>query len=213
MRDSFMTRFEPEDMKGLPEWTNANWLGLYNRPYSFRIVAGAGPRAEVRFTYDAPDIYPKGVEIERRLALAGTENVVLSTTRVTPGGIEKPQAYVLESSVPYRSFDHPNHSQWFAPGHPLQDFIPQKKIDLGLRAGFVGTVDKPANQTFALMLLTPVRNAQLVVENHSALIRAIYPAFTEKNQVHSYKVGYYLGTESPENLEKLFARFKDSLER
>ena len=213
MRDSFMTRFEPEDMKGLPEWTNANWLGLYNRPYSFQIVTGAGPRAEVRFSYDAPDIYPKGVEVERRLTLAGTENVVLSTTSVTPRGTEKPQAYVLESSVPYRSFDQPNHSQWFAPGHPREDFVPQKKIDLGLRAGFVGTVDQQAKQTFALMLVTPAKDAQLVVENHSALIRATYPAFTEKNQVYSYKVGYYLGTEPPENLEKLFARFKASLER
>ncbi len=208
MRDSFLTRFEPEDMKGLPDWTNANWLGLYNRPYSFKIVTAAGPRVEVDFAYDAPDIYPKGVEVERRLTLEGAENVVLSTTRVTPREIEKPQAYVLESSVPYRSFDQPNHSQWFAPGHPREDFVPQKKIDLGLREGFVGTVNKQANQTFALMLLAPVRNAQLVVENHSALIRAIYPAFTEKNQVYSYKVGYYLGTEPPESLDKLFARFK-----
>jgi hypothetical protein len=208
MRDSFLTRFAPEDMKGLPEWTNANWLGLYNRPYSFTIVTGAGPRAEVHFVYEAPDIYPKGVEVERRLTLAGMENVVLSTTRATPRGIEKPQAYVLESSVPFRSFDQANHSQWFAFAHPREDFVPSKKIDLGLRVGFVGTLNKQANQTFALMLLTPAQNTQLVVEDHSALIRATYPAFTEKNRVYTYQVGYYLGTEPPENLDKLFARFK-----
>lgn len=34
------------------------------------------------------------------------------------------------------------------------------------------------------------------------------PAFAEKSQVYTYKVGYYLGTALPENLEKLFARFK-----
>jgi hypothetical protein len=208
MRDSFLTRFEPEDMKGLPEWTKANWLGLYNRSYSFKIVTAGGPRAEVHLFCDAPDIYPKGVEVERRLTLEGAENVVLSTTRLTPRDIDKPQAYVLESSVPYRSFDHPNHSQWFAPGRPLQDFVPQKKIDLGLRTGLVGTVNQQAKQTFALMLLTPAKDAQLVMENHSALIRATYPAFTEKNQPYDYKVGYYLGTEPPENLDKLFARLK-----
>ena len=208
MRDSFTTRFEPDDMKEVAEWTRVNWLGLYNRPYSFRIVTAAGEQSEARFEYDAPDIYPKGVSLERTLTLRGDQNVVLMTTRVTPRGIEKPQAYVLENSVSFRSFDNPNYNQWFAPGHPREDFVPQRKIDLGVRAGYFGTVNKQSGETFALMMLTPAERSQLVVENHSALIRSIYPAFTEKNQTYTYSVGYYLGKESPEEIEKRFTQLK-----
>ena len=208
MRDSFTTRFEPSDMKDVADWTRVNWLGLYNRPYSFRIGTAAGEQSEARFEYDAPDIYPKGVSLERTLTLRGDQNVVLMTTHVTPRGIEKNQAYVLENSVPFRSFDNPNFNQWFAPGHPREDFSPQRKIDLGVRAGYFGTVNKQSGETFALMMLTPAERSQLVVENHSALLRVVYPAWAEKNRGYSYRVAYYLGQETPEGIERLFSRLK-----
>ena len=208
MRDSFATRFEPEDMKGVAEWTRRNWLGLYNRPYSVQIVSSAGPQAEVRLDYTAPDIYPKGVKLERTLILAGDQNAMIAMTSVTPRGVEKPQAYVLETSVPFRRFDEPNYNQWFAPGHPQEEFVPQRRIELGVRTGYAGTLNKKTGETFALMLLTPVEKSQWVVENHSALLRAIYPAFTAKNQTYSYRVGYYFGKGLPEEIEKLFARLK-----
>jgi hypothetical protein len=209
MRDSFTARFEPDDMKDVAEWTRINWLGLYNRPYSFQIDSSAGPQAEVRLEYAAPDIYPKGVKVERKLTLAGDQNIVLATTSVTPYGIEKkPQAYVLETSVPFRSFEEPNYNQWFAPGHPKEDFVPQKRVELGVRTGYAGTVNKKTGETFALMLLTPAERSQMVVENHSALLRAIYPTFTAKNQPYNYRVGYYFGKASPEEIEKLFTKLK-----
>ena len=208
MRDSFTARFEPGDMKDVADWTRINWLGLYNRPYSFRIAKAAGEQAEVRFEYDAPDIYPKGVGLERTLTLRGDQNVLLATTSVTPHGIEKPQAYVLENSVPFRSSENPNYNQWFAPGHPREDFVPQRKIDLGVRAGYFGTINKQSGETFALMMLTPSERNQLAVEDHSALIRTIYSPFAEKNQTYTYRVGYYIGKEPPEAIEKLFAKLK-----
>lgn len=208
MRDSFTPRFEPDDMKDVAEWTRVNWLGLYNRPYSFRIASASGEQVEVSFEYDAPDIYPKGVSLERTLTLRGDQNVVLMTTRLTPRGIEKPQAYVLENSVPFRSFNNPNFSQWFAPGHPREDFMPQRKIDLGVRTGYFGTINKQSGETFALMLLTPAERSQLVVENHCALVRSIYSPFAEKNQTYTYRVGYYVGKEPPEEIEKRFTQLK-----
>ena len=209
MRDSFTTRFEPDDMKGVAGWTRRNWLGLYNRPYSLQIISSAGPQAEIHLEYVAPDIYPKGVKLERTLTLAGDQDAVVATTSVTPYGIEKkPQAYVLETSVPSRSFDEPNYAQWFAPGHPKEEFVPQRRIELGVRTGYAGTLNKKTGETFALMLLTPAERSQMVVENHSALLRAIYPTFTTKNETYSYRVGYYLGKEPPEEVEKLFAKLK-----
>jgi hypothetical protein len=209
MRDSFTARFEPDDMKDVAEWTRVNWLGLYNRPYSFQISSSAGPQAEVRLEYAAPDIYPKGVKVERTLTLAGNQNVVLATTSLTPNGIgKKPQAYVLETSVPFRSFEEPNYNQWFAPGHPKEDFVAEKRVELGVRTGYVATINKKTGETFALMLLTPAERSQMVVENHSALLRALYPAFTAKNQPYNYRVGYYFGKASPEEIEKLFAKLK-----
>jgi hypothetical protein len=208
MRDTFSTRFEAEDQKGLPDWTRANWLGLYNRPYSFRIVSSGGPSAEVHLAYAAPDIYPKGVSLERTLTLAGDQNVLLATTTVTPHGIEKPQAYVLESSVPFRSFGEPNYNQWFAPGHAKEDFVPGGRIDLHLRSGYVGTLNKNTGETFALLLLSPAEGSQLQVEKHSAFIRASYAPFAAKDEPYSYRVGYYLGKQPPEEVEKLFTKLK-----
>jgi hypothetical protein len=208
MRDSFTARFEPGDMKDVADWTRVSWLGLYNRPYSFRIASATGEQAEVKFEYDAPDIYPKGVSLARTLTLHGDQNILLSTTAVTPRGIEKPQSYVLENSVPFRSFDNPNYSQWFAPGHPREEFVPQRRIDVGIRSGTWGTINKQSGETFALMMLTPAERSQLVVENHSALLRTIYPVFAEKNKTYTYRVAYYFGKESPEEIERRFTQLK-----
>jgi len=208
MRDSFTTRFEPEDMKGLPDWTNANWLGLYNRPYSFRIVSASGAQAEVRLEYDAPDIYPKGVRLDRTLTLPGGQNTVLCETALTPRGIEKPQAYVLETSVPFKSFKEPNYNQWFAQARAADEFVPLRKVDLAGSSGFVGTVNKKTGETFALMALTPAAKSQLVVETRAALIRVIYPDFAAKNETYKYRAAYYFGKASPEEIDKLFAKMK-----
>ena len=58
MRDSFTAHILPEDMRDVPEWTRAEWLGLFNRPYAFHIVADAGAQAILHLEYSAPDIYP-----------------------------------------------------------------------------------------------------------------------------------------------------------
>ncbi len=79
---------------------------------------------------------------------------------------------------------------------------------MGIRAGYWGATNKQSGETFALMILTPAERSQLVVENHSALLRAIYPAFAEKNKTYTYRVGYYFGKESPEEIEKRFAQLK-----
>ena len=209
MRDNFSMRIAPEDSQGLPDW-NSNYRGLYNRPYSFRILSSGGASVRVALEYTAPDIYPKGVKVQRTLSLRGDDNLLRVDTTITPRGVEKPQSYVLEGSVPFRGLEGPNYNQWFC--LPLtrsaQEFVPLKDVDLALKQGAVGTVNRKTGETFALMVLSPADEAQLSVQNHSALIRIIYPAFFEGNKPYTYRVAYYLGREGADKIESLFARVK-----
>ena len=84
MRDTFAKRVEPTELQGLNEYTRMNWMGLTNRPYSFRSSHSSGPQATVRLEYEAPDIYPAGVKMERVLTLPGDQNIVIEDTTVTP---------------------------------------------------------------------------------------------------------------------------------
>ncbi len=208
MRDNFTTRFEPEDMKDLPEWTRVNWLGLYNRPYNFKLVAPAGAWVQVAMEYEAPDIYPKGLHLARTLTLAGDANAVVEETTLTPHGVEKPQSYVLETSVPFKVFDQPNYNRWFARGRAPEEFIPARKIELAGPAGFVGTLNKQTGGTFALLWLTPAARTQMVVERHSALLRVIYPEFARKDAAYTYRAAYFLGEASPEEIESIITALK-----
>jgi hypothetical protein len=209
MRDTFTTRFEPEDMKWLPDWTRANWQGLYNRPYSFQVINAAGAQAEVRLEYTAPDIYPKGIKLERSLKLSGNQNVVIEETRLTPFGIDKPQSYVLETSVPFKVSSQPNYKDWFVPGRGAQEFVPSKVVALPPSVSHVGTSHKKGGQTFAVISLTAPEHSELVVEQHSALIRFIFPSFSKENEPKTYRAAYYLDENgAPKEIETIAADLK-----
>jgi Glycosyl hydrolases family 35 len=197
MRDSFTTRFEPPDMHGLPDWTTEKWLGLYNRPYSFEITAPAGPEARVELEYEAPDIYPAGIHLKRTLSLAGNQEMLVESTSITPHRIKKLQAFVLESSVPFRASLPSGYNQWFAEGRPALDFEPGKKIDVENHPRFIGTRNRNNGETLAMILLTKPRALQIVPEAHSALFRFIYANFARANQTYTYTVGYSLGKDVP----------------
>jgi hypothetical protein len=197
MRDNFTTRFEPADMQGLPDWTTEKWLGLYNRPYLFRIVSAFGKEAEVAFEYEAPDIYPKGIRLKRTLSLAGDQDMLVESTSITPHAKKKPQSFVFETSVPFRVFDHPNYNQWFAEGRPALDFEPGKNIDLPAGLRFIGTHNRTTGETLTAVLLTKPRAVQIVAEAHSALFRIVYPNFSGSNRTFTYTVGYSFARQMP----------------
>jgi hypothetical protein len=81
-------------------------------------------------------------------------------------------------------------------------------VNPGVAAGYIGTLNKKTGERFALLMLTPAERSQLVVENHSALMRVTYPAFTAKNEAYNYRVGYYFGKGSPEEIEKVLATLR-----
>jgi hypothetical protein len=213
MRDNFTKRVEPPDMVNLTDWTRAAWLGLYNRPYSFRIVTATGKKAVVRLEYFAPDIYPEGIKLERTLTLAGDESYYLAETALTPQGVAAPQSYALENSVTFKVFNEPdNFRQWFAQDGVPEEFVPSKKVDLPDTIGFVGAIDKRTGEAFALLSLSLLAKSQIVVQPHAATIRMIYPHFQAKNTLYSYRAAYFFGKASREEIQDLYTRLRNGKE-
>ncbi len=54
----------------IAKYTHQFPAGTFNRPYAATIVADGGARATARFTYDAPDVVPRGARFTRELTLA-----------------------------------------------------------------------------------------------------------------------------------------------
>ena len=211
MRDSFTKRGEPEDLRALPDWTRAEWLGLFNRPYAFRITAAAGDKAEVRLECSAPDIYPQGVKLQRTLTLKGDSNYYVQETALTPGGIAEAQAYVLENSVTFKMFNEPqNFRAWFAENHGAEEFVPEKNVELTPPGGFLGVTDKRSGETFALLPLTPAAKTGMAVHAHAATLRFIYPDFAEKDRTQTYRAAYFFGRAERKDILELYGRLKNA---
>jgi len=203
MRDTFAKRIEPTELQGLNEYTRMNWMGLTNRPYQLQVVSTSGPQAKVRLEYEAPDIYPAGVKMERVLTLPGDQNVVIEDTTITPKGVEPGQAYVLENSMSFQQADQPHYRRWFIPGKAPAEFSPEKELVFEKAPELFATVDQSSGDTFAIMLLTPPLKTQLRMQRHSAFFRITYPDFTVAGQRSHYRTAYYFGKEGPASLGAL----------
>jgi hypothetical protein len=171
---------------------------LLNRPYSFRIESAAGSKAEVELDYEAREIYPRGVRLRKTLSLAGDQDMVVESIAITPHGKKKPQALVLETSIPFRIPGQPSYNQWFAEGRPALDFQPGKKIDLPAGLRFIGTHDEKSGETLTIVLLTKPRDLEIVSGDQSAFFRITYPNFRRANHAYTYMVGYSLEKQLPE---------------
>jgi hypothetical protein len=214
MRDNFTNRVVPEDLRDFPEGRHKGRLGLYNRPYAFRIISAAGAQATLHLEYFAPDIYPKGVKVERTITLPGDASYYMQTSALTPSAVAEPQAYALENSVTFKMFNEPeNFRQWFAAGHAAEEFIPERNVDLPATCTFVGTINKQTGETFTVLSLSPLVSTQLVVHPHAATIRLIYPEFAVKNQTYSYRAAYFFGKATREDLQALYSRLKEGNKR
>jgi hypothetical protein len=209
MCDNFSKRREPEDARSLPGWAQSDWLGLFDRPYAFRIVTATGASVAVHLEYSAPDIYPKGVKLERALTLPGDGNYYLTETSLTPAGVADPQSYILENSVTFKVFNQPeNFRQWFAEGHAPEEFVPDRTVNLPSGSSFAGAINKQTGETFAILSLSPLAQTQLAAHPHAATVRMVYPPFTEKNQTYTFRAAYFFGKATNEEIQALYARLK-----
>ena len=177
-----------------------NWMGLTNRPYQLQVVSSSGPQATVRLEYEAPDIYPAGVKMERVLTLPGDQNVVIEDTTITPKVVAPGQAYVLENSMSFQQADQPHYRRWFIPGKAPAEFSPDKELAFAKTPEFFAMLDQSSGETFAIMLLTPPLKTQLKTQRHSAFFRIMYPDFSVAGQESHYRTGYYFGKEGPASL-------------
>ena len=212
MRDMFAKRVEPKDLEGLNEYTRMNWMGLTNRPYSFQIIASAGTLAKVKLEYEAPDVYPAGVKVQRVLSLPGDQNIVIEDSTITPKSIEPGQAYVLENSVSFQQADQPHYRRWFMNGKAPTAFSAEKELSFAENAEFFGTIDQRNGETFAIMPLTPPLKTQLKTQRHSGFFRIRYPDFTVAGCAAHYRTAYYFGKESTANLGALLKVVNKRLE-
>jgi hypothetical protein len=204
MRDTFTKRAEPKELEGLNEYTRMNWMGLTNRPYNFEIIATASTQAKVKLEYEAPDIYPAGVTLERVLSMVGDQNIVIQDSTVTPKGIQPEQAYVLENSVSFQQADQPHYRRWFTNTLVPTEFSPEKELSLGENPEFFGTIDQRSGETFAIMLLTPPLKTEIKTQHHSGFFRIRYPDFTIAGHGYQYRTAYYFGKQSPARLGALW---------
>jgi Glycosyl hydrolases family 35 len=205
LRDSFSRREMPADLQGIEDGLSRQWLGLYNRPYAFRILGASGRRAGLRLTYEAPDVYPKGARLERTLVLPGIGNVLLEAERVTPFGVAEDQAFVRECSVPFRKRMEPPYSQWLVAGEQPRDFAPETKTDLPLDREYFATINRGTGDTFAVIPLTKAARWQLGAQVHSALLSIRFPDFGEGAVTGEYRIGYSFADHLPGEAEQAIA--------
>ena len=211
MRDTFAKRIEPTELQGLNEYTRMNWMGLTNRPYQFQILSSGSTQAKVKLEYEAPDIYPAGVKLERVLILPGDQNVVIQDTVITPKGVQPEQAYVLENSVSFQQADHPKYRRWFIRGKEPAEFSPEKELAFRENPQFFATLDQRSGETFAILLLTSPLKTELKAQRHSAFFRITYPDLTLAGHESHYRTGYYFGKESPAGVGALMKTISEHI--
>ncbi|MGO8788725.1 MAG: hypothetical protein ACLQVL_15270 [Terriglobia bacterium] len=118
--------------------------------------------------------------------------------------------YGLENSVTFKIFNEPqNFRQWFDADHTGEEFVPGKNVDLPATCNFFGARNKQTGEAFALLPLGPFAKSQLAVHAHAATLRLIYPDFTEKNAASTYRVAYYFGKATSEDIQQLYTRLKN----
>jgi len=100
LRDLFQVQMpNPPGHDLLPDWTRHGIPGMHNRFYQPRITQESGNYAEVRFSYDAPDVAPKGARLERIVRLGGRDRYVEVTYILTPKDPSGGQGYINLNSI------------------------------------------------------------------------------------------------------------------
>jgi amino acid transporter len=98
MRDDVSVQPPPSTTDKLGAWTHAFAAGMFNRPYSVRILA-SGPHAVAVVSYDAPDVVPAGAHFERTLSLDPNARTFHVDERFLPVATDGVQTLVSTSSL------------------------------------------------------------------------------------------------------------------
>jgi hypothetical protein len=69
LRDDALVQPPPSRTDRIAAYTHSYPAGTFNRPYRTEILTARGAAAVVRFTYEAPDIVPRGARFEKTVTL------------------------------------------------------------------------------------------------------------------------------------------------
>ncbi|MGH9847502.1 MAG: hypothetical protein ACREEM_53090, partial [Blastocatellia bacterium] len=179
--------------------------GTFNRPYTAEIVEGMGKRVIVRTTYDAPDIYPGGVRIERAVVLNAGDEFFTIDYRITPnaGTANGRQAFWSASSV---VVGDPNFkARRFVAGDGPFEFATATTHALDVQSGCVAAPVADRSVFAVLWRGNEVNAVEIEMKDFSSLLNLKFKPFANAD-AHSYRLAFYFGAMSPPQISASRAR-------
>ena len=177
--------------------------GMFNRPYAAEIIAAQGPRAGLRLSFDAPDVYPDGAHIERIIVLEGGADFFTVDYLVTPRTPDGVQALWSANSL---AVGDPvlQTKRWQAAGGEFAFAAAQTKA-LDVNSGWVAA---PLNANATLAVLwraSEVQTAEVEMKDFSSFVNLKFKPFATRAP-HAYRVAFALGAWTPARLQAERAR-------
>lgn len=203
LRDKFVV-LDPQDPTRNPR-RKRGMYGTFNRSYVTEIIEGMGQRAVVKLSYDAPDVYPAPVRIERIVTLPAGEEFFTVDYQVTPDArtVDGQQAFWAASSIIVG--DPASKARRFLAADGPFDFAAAKVRSLPTGSGWVAA-PLAQNNTFAVLWRAAEVNAvEVEMKDFSSLINVKFQPFA-KPAPHAYRLAYYFGALPPERIAAERAR-------
>ena len=196
LRDKFV-ELDPQDPTRNAR-RKRGMYGTFNRPYRAEIVEGMGKQAVVKLRYDAPEVYPAGVLIERTLTLAAGEEGFTVDYRLTPKpqSVDGKQAFWAATSLGIG--DPVKKWRRFVTATGALEFTPTKTVTLvgpeSAREPLNWLAAPVSAQTnFALFWRNEeVSAADLEMKEFSSLVNVKFKPFAQAAP-HTYRLAYYFG--------------------
>jgi hypothetical protein len=182
--------------------------GTFNRPYAAEIVEGMGKRVTLKLRYDAPDVYPAGVQIERAIALNAGDEFFTVDYRITPNAktVDGKQAFWSASSI---VVGDPNlKAKGFVAADGAFDFSAAKTRTLGVQGGqggWIGAMVAEGNTFAVLWRAGEVGAAEVEMKDFSSLLNLKFKPFANAG-AHSYRLVFYFGAMAPAQIPSARAR-------
>ncbi|MDQ3011475.1 MAG: beta-galactosidase [Acidobacteriota bacterium] len=195
LRDKFV-ELDPADPTRNPR-RKRGMYGTFNRPYSAEIIAGMGRQAVLKLDYDAPEVYPAGVRIERTITLKANEEFLTVDYRVTPKVADGKQAFWSATSIAVG--DPLNKARRFIGTDGAFEFAAMKTRALNATAGWIAAPIDNQNTFGVMWRAAEVGTAEIEMKDFSSFVNIKFKPFASAN-AHTYHLAFYFGALPPERL-------------
>ncbi len=166
--------------------------GTFNRPYAAEILDGMGKQAVIKLSYQAPDAYPAGVNIERTVTLKAGEEFFTMDYRIkipSPEAADGIQALWSSNSIVAGDPAFSPAEFITAAGH--FDFKTATSRSVDAASGLI--VSRLDNQnSFAIIWRSEQMNtAEIEMKEFSSFVNLKFKPFIDG--LNSYRLVYYCG--------------------